>query len=221
MSLNFTHSTLPCFLDFEASSLTQDSYPVQVAWSDGAGHLECWLIRPAPEWTDWCDQAEEMHGISQHLIEERGCDITWLCQRMNRALAGKVVFTDGVHLDRFWLRRLFVAGSFMPRFRLGDVYQLLEPRLPAPEYRLPDLLPGLMAQARRDTPGFAHQADSDVRYLLNLWRLVRKHHPAVSQPDPARRVLTRVPANSPGAHTPPAESAPGTPALQRHDPSQE
>ncbi|MCG5493101.1 hypothetical protein [Ectothiorhodospira variabilis] len=192
MSIDFTHSTLPCFLDFEASSLTRGSYPVQVAWSDGAGRLECWLIRPAPEWNDWCDQAEEMHGISRDMIEEVGCDITWLCRRMNRALAGKVVFTDGVHLDRFWLQRLFVAGSFMPRFRLGDVFKLLEPRLPAPEYRAPDLLQCLMTQARRDTPGFAHQADSDVRYLLNLWRRVRNHHPAVSCPNPGRRVLPAV-----------------------------
>lgn len=179
----FTHSTLPCFLDFEASSLSEQSYPIQVAWSDGVGQVECWLIRPAEDWNDWCERAEEMHGITRESIEDEGRDIDWICRRMNQALAGKVVFTDGVHLDRFWLRRLFISGNAMHRFRLGDLFKLLEPRLPPPEYRPPDLLRNLMDKAWKLTPGFAHQADSDVKYMLNLWRLVRHGSKLSGKPD--------------------------------------
>ncbi|SEP83751.1 hypothetical protein SAMN05421693_107102 [Ectothiorhodospira magna] len=179
MPASFSHSTFPCFLDFEASSLSEQSYPVQVAWSDGEGQVECWLIRPADDWRDWCEGAEEIHGITRESIEDEGQDIAWVCRRMNQALAGKVVFTDGVHLDRFWLRRLFVAGNAMPRFRLGDLFKLLEPRLPPPEYRPPDLLRNLIDKAWKLTPGFAHQADTDVKYMLNLWQLVR-HGSALS-----------------------------------------
>lgn len=46
------------FLDFEASSLAERSYPIEVGWvfEDGAG--EAHLIRSAPEWTDWTIAAE-------------------------------------------------------------------------------------------------------------------------------------------------------------------
>jgi hypothetical protein len=35
------------FLDFEASSLSDESYPVEVAWVFEDGHAESHLIRPA------------------------------------------------------------------------------------------------------------------------------------------------------------------------------
>jgi hypothetical protein len=42
------------FLDFEASSLAKDSYPIEVGWVfEGGTGAESWLIRPAPDWTDW------------------------------------------------------------------------------------------------------------------------------------------------------------------------
>jgi hypothetical protein len=50
------------FLDFEASSLSDRSYPVEVAWVFQDGRSESHLIRPATEWTDWDDEAEAIHG---------------------------------------------------------------------------------------------------------------------------------------------------------------
>ena len=41
------------FLDFEASSLSKDSYPIEVGWAGEDGSTEAHLIRPAPDWTDW------------------------------------------------------------------------------------------------------------------------------------------------------------------------
>lgn len=40
------------FLDFEASSLSDQSYPVEVAWVFQDGRTESHLINPAPEWVD-------------------------------------------------------------------------------------------------------------------------------------------------------------------------
>lgn len=46
------------FLDFEASSLSKQSYPIEVAWVFEDGRSEEYLIRPAPIWTDWDSAAE-------------------------------------------------------------------------------------------------------------------------------------------------------------------
>lgn len=55
----------PCFIDFEASSLEHNSYPIEVAWSDADGRIESWLIDTSgvPSWTDWDDRVQQgMHG---------------------------------------------------------------------------------------------------------------------------------------------------------------
>jgi hypothetical protein len=51
------------FLDFEASSLSKQSYPIEVAWVFEDGESEEYLIRLAPLWTDWDPAAEAIHHI--------------------------------------------------------------------------------------------------------------------------------------------------------------
>lgn len=56
------------FIDFEASSLSDRSYPVEVAWVFQDGRSESHLIAPAPEWTDWDERAEAIHGIGRGML---------------------------------------------------------------------------------------------------------------------------------------------------------
>ena len=60
------------FLDFEASSLGKDSYPIEVAWVFEDGRSETHLIRPAPAWTDWDERAAAIHGILRADLEIHG-----------------------------------------------------------------------------------------------------------------------------------------------------
>lgn len=60
------------FLDFEASSLSKQSYPIEVAWVFEDGRHRSHLIRPTPEWTDWSHEAEQIHGISRSLLLTEG-----------------------------------------------------------------------------------------------------------------------------------------------------
>ena len=53
------------FLDFEASSLGKQGYPIEVAWVLSNGEEESHLIRPDPTWTDWDLKAEAIHGIAR------------------------------------------------------------------------------------------------------------------------------------------------------------
>lgn len=70
------------FLDFEASSLTKHSYPIEIAWVFEDGRSRTFLIRPAPGWTDWSAKAEAIHGISRELLEHEGAEITVIVQEM-------------------------------------------------------------------------------------------------------------------------------------------
>lgn len=53
------------FLDFEASSLSDRSYPIEVAWVFQDGRSETHVIAPAPSWEDWGAASEAIHGIER------------------------------------------------------------------------------------------------------------------------------------------------------------
>jgi len=55
----------PLFIDFEASGLHRDSYPIEVGWATAEDQVECHLIRPTSDWleTPWTAKAQQIHGI--------------------------------------------------------------------------------------------------------------------------------------------------------------
>ena len=59
------------FLDFEASSLSDRSHLIEVAWVFQDGRSEDHLIAPALAWNDWDDIAETVHGMPVVMLPER------------------------------------------------------------------------------------------------------------------------------------------------------
>jgi hypothetical protein len=166
---------IPCFLDFEASSLAMESYPIEVAWSLEDGSIESHLISPASvvDWTDWDAEAEKVHGIPRDEIIAHGKPPAWVCQRMNEQLAGKTLYTDAPRFDGRWLARLFEACSMEPRFDIDDsdnlILRILCRDTSDVAYGLVKLWQ-LKQDARRLAPG-RHRAAWDVEYLIRLWEL--------------------------------------------------
>lgn len=160
-------SRFPCFLDFEASSLSIDSYPIEVAWSLDDGSIESHLISPAgiAEWTDWSPVSAKIHNIPRETLLAEGKPPSWVCARMNEQLSGKVLYTDSVNYDGMWLAELFaVCPETERRFMLGSIHDLLgHPR------RFAELTP----RARVMVPG-QHRAAWDVEFLLKLWKLAQE-----------------------------------------------
>jgi hypothetical protein len=109
------------FLDFEASSLARDSYPIEVAWVFEDGRGESWLIRPAPNWTDWDPAAESVHHISRAELAERGTSHRAVADRMMTVLRGHDLVASAPSWDGKWLSALLRAGGH-PRhgLRLRD-----------------------------------------------------------------------------------------------------
>lgn len=172
---------LPPFMDFEASGLGPHGYPIQVAWSapDGAVH-ECWFITPAGAhgWAvdeGWDPAAARVHGISLTTVYEHGRPAEWIAARLNAQLAGQTVYVDGGACDQVWCRQLFTAAAVTPQFVLGDYWELLLSRLPPSRTRRPGWQSALQDAAWRRVRmahgGRRHHADTDVRYLVELYRL--------------------------------------------------
>lgn len=104
------------FLDFEASSLSPTSYPIEIGWAvAGAEAAESHLILPHPDWIDWDPAAQGVHGISRSQLFEHGLAGPAVLALMTRSLAGLVVYSDAPAEDGHWLDRLCMAcGSPFP-----------------------------------------------------------------------------------------------------------
>ena len=166
------------FLDFEASSLSGRSYPIEVAWSIPDGSIESYLISPAgiEGWTDWDLAAEKVHGISRQVLAADGKAPYFVCDRMIDQLAGKKIYTDAPRFDGAWLARLFSAcGRAKSGLILYSVDDLLvELICPGLAGRTQGLIKiGILKQeARRQNPR-RHRAAWDVEYLVKLWELAK------------------------------------------------
>ena len=160
---------LPCFLDFEASGLDTNSYPIEVAWSLPTEEVKCYLIKPTRDWVKgavWNKAAEALHGISYASLEREGQDPTWLCQQMNSQLNKQTVFCDGLSYDLVWLKRLFGVSGDSPTFKLKSMQDYcFDLGLGARQYEI------LSSKARKRAGGKRHRADTDVRYLIELYKM--------------------------------------------------
>jgi len=105
------------FLDFEASSLSKDSYPIEVGWAGEDGSEEAHLIRPAPDWTDWDASAEAIHHIGRETLLREGEPHDRVARRMMEALGPHDVYVTAPSWDGAWLSKLLRASQ-LPRHAL-------------------------------------------------------------------------------------------------------
>lgn len=123
------------FIDFEASGIAPDSYPIEVAVVSSESSFNS-LIKPARYWTHWSFDAQDMHGLSQDHLREQGDTPGAVARHMNQLFSGQVLCSDSPQ-DGFWLDVLFEAADLMPTFELqplevfvgrkaaSDIYRLL------------------------------------------------------------------------------------------------
>lgn len=153
-------------IDFEASSLDLDSYPIEVG-------IACWpapdepvfgwsaLIRPAGVWTrqgHWSPASAKVHGIRGSDLVASGHTPERVATALNTALGpGGIAWCDGADYDAHWTTTLFKAANIRPTFTLGDWHRLAAMLGPAARERALDWIQ--RAQAR-------HRARDDAEQLL-------------------------------------------------------
>lgn len=126
------HSHIPnppiAALDFEASSLEETGFPIEVAFAlgdrTGVTAQFSTLIKPRPHWKGakaWSGASQRIHGISSSELEG-GMDADTVCYIMDAALEGLEVMVDGGSFDTFWLQRLYDGRQ--PKFSLDHLTQI-------------------------------------------------------------------------------------------------
>jgi len=173
----------PIFLDCEASSLSDKSYPIEIAFSDENKKIESHLINPYSypnDYTDWEPEAQAIHGLSRAYLSEHGKHYRPVAKRLNTILSGKKVYTDAPDFDEFWCSRLFGAANIKCQFTFYDINELLKKLLPC-EYWFMDMMTHTMhiqnikEQARKNCGLEAHRASNDVAYLIELYKLAKEN----------------------------------------------
>jgi hypothetical protein len=171
------------FLDFEASSLADDSYPIEVGWVFEDGCSETHLIRPAEGWIDWDDEAEEIHGLSRERLAAEGEPHDTVARRVLEALGEHEVFVSAPSWDGKWLSVLLRSAGLprhAMRFKNSEV-ALADAAAGALRGRvaagaLDATIVAVIEQARRNATGWpvAHRALEDAEREMRLWREVRR-----------------------------------------------
>ena len=113
------------FIDFEASSLSIDSWPVAVAWAKVNGDeisSGMDIIRPMPDWIGgedrtvdmhwqgWSDVSADFHSLTKEQLLSDGLPATDVLADLENAFAGHLVFADS-GFDHDWLRQLAVGAG--------------------------------------------------------------------------------------------------------------
>jgi DNA polymerase-3 subunit epsilon len=192
-------------IDFEASSLDQDGYPIEVGlalWPSPDQAILGWstLIQPAGEWTrrgHWSLKSAKVHGILGRDLLAHGQPVNRVAAALNEALGhGTIAWCDGDAYDIHWTGALFKAANIAPVFTLGQWHRLIAMLGPAMRERGLHWLE--QAQAR-------HRARADAEQLL-----VALAYAAEIEVGPAQDLDQRLPALA--ALTTPNGLLPGTPA---------
>lgn len=168
--------SLPWIVDIEASGLHEDSYPIQIAWSNGENKYSC-FVKPEPSWLHWDAMAEEMHGIQRSFLMAKGLPVQQVARTMNEQLQGLTVHSDAIQFDLAWCKRLFDAAGTDMGFEIADFWLLLVPYVPMHVRNQQDL--AVWVESIKDVDKSMlngcreHQAEDDVQLLLEMLRVAQ------------------------------------------------
>jgi DNA polymerase-3 subunit epsilon len=118
------------FIDFEASSLSRESYPIEVGVAKldlETGGISSWgmLIRPSVGWMEWSIESQGIHNISPTMLHNYGESAMLVADTLNARLGTSRVYCDSPDYDGRWNQRLFYARGIAPTFKIGSIWEPL------------------------------------------------------------------------------------------------
>ncbi len=115
----------PIIIDVEASGFGGSSYPIEIGVALHNGEKYCSLITPAPQWTHWDRDAENIHHIQRRTLETCGKPAKEVARGLNQLLAGSTLYSDGWVVDKPWLTTLFHEAGETMNFRVSPLELIL------------------------------------------------------------------------------------------------
>ncbi|MDA0789995.1 MAG: hypothetical protein O2780_11115 [Proteobacteria bacterium] len=153
----------PLIVDVEASGFGGHSYPIEIGLALEGGSKFCSLIAPAPDWTHWDDEAEQVHRVSRDILETYGKPMKDVALFLNEILEGKTVYTDGWVVDKPWLTTLFHAAGVNMSFSVSPLEMILTPEQMASWHETKDRVIEDMGLTR-------HRASFDALIIQETYR---------------------------------------------------
>ncbi|WP_295512845.1 hypothetical protein [uncultured Sulfitobacter sp.] len=113
-------------LDFEASSLSDKSWPIEVGISWIAeGKVQTWssLIQPDPKWdlSDWSPQSEAVHNIP-FLSLKKAPKADRVAMDLIERATGRTLISDAPRLEQYWLEQLLGKDAEAPSHLIEDYH---------------------------------------------------------------------------------------------------
>lgn len=155
------------FIDFEASSLSADSWPIElgICWIDEQNKLrvESKLIRPHASWqlSEWSEFSQKIHGITLDEIEAAEDAVSIARWAQNR-LAGALLLSDAPKFDSRWLNKLLATVPARDLLEVNSVQKHAEARFTGTAR-------AMFFRAYANGHG-AHRAAADALRLGQAWR---------------------------------------------------
>lgn len=125
-------SPITHFVDFEASGIAPDSYPIEIAVVHPGGEYQA-LIRPVRYWQHWSYDAQDMHQISRDQLVAEGKPAADIAQQLNELFSGQYLVSDARE-DSYWFEALYDAAELDPTFTVATVEQVVGPEHAAAIY---------------------------------------------------------------------------------------
>lgn len=158
-------------LDFEASSLSDESWPIEIGLSWLAdGEVQTWstLIRPKPDWdlSDGSPQSAAVHRIALQDLEDApgACNVV---DDFLRYLGDKVLVSDAPEFEARWLSRLLQSSGHAKNLKIEDYHGTSFARFSGLAL---DMLYETLE--RRPAP---HRAGPDSARLAHAWRVALQY----------------------------------------------
>jgi len=160
-------------IDFEASGLGKESYPIEVAWGDARNSVTSFLLNPQKmdNWTDWDPRSLEFHHIPREKLIKKGEDPKRIAEIMVKELAGKTLYSDEPRYDKMWKDRLLRDSGYDPELiRIKNLKYFLNKMIKAtsPKMKFTDLLEEFSAKTK-----IPHRAGADVSWLFEFVDFVK------------------------------------------------